>query len=53
MWPSILHATTVWLNNNPFNTEMDKVTDMTNEDRLFLCIGRQGFQNKINPFLAT
>ena len=39
MWPSILHAAAMWLNKLPFRETMDKVTDMTNEDRLFLSIG--------------
>ena len=38
-WPSILHAAAMWLNKHPFRMEMDKITDMTNEDRLFLSIG--------------
>ncbi|XP_063687997.1 HEAT repeat-containing protein 5B-like [Bolinopsis microptera] len=38
-WPSILHAAAMWLNKHPFRKEMDKITDMTNEDRLFLSIG--------------
>ena len=39
MWPSILHAAAMWLNKYPFRSEMDKVTDVANEDRLFLSIG--------------
>ena len=50
-WPSILHAAAMWLNKHPFRKEMDKITDMTNEDRLFLSIGKAIFKHKEIFFL--